>query len=546
MNIKVDILPQPKQWELTTLFQDTRKDSPSQIGYGGARGGGKSKTIRDTALTMALKDPGTTSTIIRRVFPDVKVNHIDKFFQEFPDLRPFYRVQDHELILPEKLGSSKIVFNYAETQSEVDRKFWGPEYKYIYLDQAEQFNEHEHRIIKSTNRWPGTSGSACKMGSFFNPGGVGTEYLRRVYWLKQYHSNERASDFAFIQAYGWDNFQWFAGQVDITQEEFYKLPNDQRFHLFITETQYGRELNSLPDSLRAGHLLGSFESFAGQYFAGVWDEGKIILTMDQAERLIQPWWTRWMATDWGFAHYASHQWLASGKVGPDELYAVLGIQHPAPVDIVVIYREHVTNETAEADLASQIVEMTPQSERKLIRRHWMGPDAWAKKGSAHPVAEQMAPILRKGGLPTLEKANNDRVGGWRLLYNCFRKTCSLRAENPNDPDPSSPMLLISANCPQVISSMPMLVRDPKKLEDVLKVPGAMADDVGDCTRYAVFSMLDPLKEAPMHVRAQQIYESIGGQDAEAMTRRAMAMRIFEQQNRKSNTLMRGGQRWRRN
>jgi hypothetical protein len=48
-------------------------------------------------------------------------------------------------------------------------------------------------------------------------------------------------------------------------------------------------LNELPQSIRAGHLLGSFESFAGQYFL---DESKCILSVNETDELIQPWWTR--------------------------------------------------------------------------------------------------------------------------------------------------------------------------------------------------------------------------------------------------------------
>ena len=106
------------------------------------------------------------------------------------------------------------------------------------------------------------------MGLFFNPGGCGTEFLRRVFHLKQYHGKERASDYAFIQSYGWDNYEWMRGTGEISEREYYSLSNDERFQLFIERSQYGRKLNELPQSIRAGHLLGSFESFAGQYFSG--------------------------------------------------------------------------------------------------------------------------------------------------------------------------------------------------------------------------------------------------------------------------------------
>jgi hypothetical protein len=85
--------------------------------------------------------------------------------------------------------------------------------------------------------------------------------------------------------------------------------------------------------------------------------------------------------------------------------------------------------------------------------------------------------------------------------------------------------LISANCPQVISALPLLTRDnihPGKLEDVLKT-STLHDDVGDCLRYDYKSMLDPKSQTPRAVRAQEIFERY--QDPNA---RAMAFRIFEE------------------
>lgn len=539
----VEIKPikfQPKQKQFFRLFMETGTDVPTQIGFGGARGGAKSGTVRRCALAASLKDPGTNSAIIRRVYDDVKVNHIDPFFVEYPDLRPYYRVVDHELLLPEKLGSGRISFNYAESSAEVNRKFWGPEWKRIYVDQAEQFSGEELRVIKTANRWPASKPGECKMGLFFNPGGVGTEYLRRVFYLKQYQDQERASDYAFIQAYGWDNYEWFRGQVEIPEWEFYELPNDARFNLFIEHTQYGRELNSLPESLRAGHLLGSFDSFAGQYFAGVWDESKVILKVSEAEALIQPWWPRWTSTDWGFAHYAVHHWFTSGMVSPQTLKRVLSVDYEEAVTITVCYRELVTQDTPEPELADMMIEQTPKDERRLIERHFLSPDAWAKRGAANTVADQLTERLVAAGLPTPMPADNQRVtkgdsiGGWRLIWNALNASCQLRGEASRE---VGDCLMISANCPQTISSMPLLIRDPKKLEDVLKIPGALADDIGDCLRYGYKSYLDPMEQAPLEVRRRELYDSLDMDAPELrsipqMTNLAMHMRKFDAEEKK--------------
>ena len=526
----LDIALQPKQQALYRLIEAEGLDVATTIGYGGALGGGKSGAVRRIQLARRFKYPRTNGVIVRRVFEELKRNHIDPLWLEYPELRRFYRVSDHELNLP---NGSKLLFMYAETASEVQRKFTGIEFFDISVDQAEQFSEGELRHFKTRARWPGMRPGQCKTAFYFNPGGPGAEYLRRVLYLHQYRAAERASEFAFIQAYGWDNYEWFRG-LGITEKDFYALSNDQRFELFISSTQYGRELNALPPALRAGHLMGSFESFAGQYFAGVWDEAKTILTIDEAERLIEPWWTRWTATDWGFAHHTAHLWFATGKIAPAAFESLFQTPADWPVDVVVVYRELIATETAEDDLARMMIERTPEAERPLVQHEFLSPDAFAKKGSANTVAEQFADVFARYRMPSPEPADNDRVGGWRLLYHGFKQSCALRGAErvTREMAESGPMLVISAACPTVIASAPLLIRDDRNLEDVLKTP-TLADDVGDGLRYGYKSMLDPRTRAPKEIRAREIFASY--QDP---TARAIAMQRFEAAERARSSALR--------
>jgi hypothetical protein len=81
----------------------------------------------------------------------------------------------------------------------------------------------------------------------------------------------------------------------------------------------GKKLAALPQSQRIGELMGSFEKFAGQYYAEVWEESAIVLPPDLVMRIVQPWWKRWLATDWGFSHWAPTGWFTSGLLSPDEV-----------------------------------------------------------------------------------------------------------------------------------------------------------------------------------------------------------------------------------
>src|SRR5271156_5185631 len=391
----IKLVLQPKQLELGKLIYKTGPTAATWIGGGGARAGGKSGGLRRIMLDRRQNRPGTAGVILRRTYKDVNENHIQKYFSEYPELVQYWRATDLEFRLP---NGSRLCFRHAENQQAVDQAFWGPEWYDIFVDQAEQFNEKELTIIKSSNRWPAAPMNDCKMGLFFNPGGVGTEFLRRIFHQKRFIANEQPHSYSFTHLFGWDNYVWFE-QLGLSPKEFYALPDGIRnggdcpsgaegdregnygccrFHLFIHRTAEGQKLNSLPPSLRSGHLLGSFDSFAGQYFAGVWDESKLILTAQQEANLIQPWWNRWMAHDDGFVHHAAVGWFTSGKVSPKLFQEVFGVSILETVTVVVVYRCLVESEVEPGELVRRARRATPIDEVRTLGRYFLSVDAWEK------------------------------------------------------------------------------------------------------------------------------------------------------------------------
>ncbi len=508
------IVLQPKQLQLLDYMLAVGPEAPTIIGYGGARGGGKSGAIRRVALLVAEHYRGIKLLIVRRVYSDVAANHIEPMLAEFPHLREFYEATKKQISLP---NGSVIAFGYAETAGDVKRKFRGLELHHIFVDQAEQFSEAELAEIRMAARWPAVAPSRTKLGLFFNPGGIGNAYLRRVFYLREYEGMEKPHEYAFIQAYGWDNYEWFRGQVEATQRNFYSddWSDERRFRAFIEETSYGRSLNALPPSLRKGHLLGSFDSFEGQYFAGVLDENFIHLKADQ-QSMIRPWWNRWIAMDWGFAHFAAVIWFASGRLSPEEAQRWLGIRTNTQIEVVVAYRELVVNQTPEKELAQMIVDRSVADDN--IQRFYLSPDAWAKKGSANTIAEQITEVMDASRMPRPEPADNDRVGGWRNIYDGLRQTIALRKGARVMP---GPLLMIGPECPELASALPLLTRHPDKTEDVLKTD-TKYDDVADCFRYGYKSWIDAPNK-PIAERAEEVYDSY-----EDPTMKHIAMLRFKQ------------------
>ncbi len=519
---------QPKQLDLLTQILDRRPDSATVIGFGGSRGGAKSGAVRRISVALITGFPGTIVWIIRRVWDDLNKDHVLPMWVDFPELKQFYHAGEKKISLP---NGSTLFFVHAGDSGRAKRKSRGPQAHYIFLEQAEEFSESEMQQFAGSNRAPGVGIGHCKQIYTFNPGGIGTAYLRRIFHVREYRENERPGDYCFTQAFGWDNYEWFRGLNVVSEWDFYHDPewtSERRFQVFIEQTDFGRKLNALPPSQRIGELMGDFESFAGQYYSEVWERKTNVLPVDLCQRIIKPWWPRWLAIDWGFSHYAACGWCASGLLSIEEIAGYFGVTARAPVRVLIFYREAVVSDTPEPDLARLLAALTPDAEKREIRYSFIGHDAFAKRGSANTIAEQMDPILQKAALPRLCRADIDRVGGWRLLFNCFAAARRLRAwttgvfeERTEDP----PALFVSAACTEVISAVPLLMCDYDPItnprgnpQDVRKIPGQIEDDVADMLRYSVKSYLSAEPNLPPEVSLLETYEKY--QDP---TSRAMAM-----------------------
>jgi hypothetical protein len=80
--------------------------------------------------------------------------------------------------------------------------------------------------------------------------------------------------------------------------------------------------------------------------------------------------------------------------------------------------------------------------------------------------------LCAAGLPRPVAADNDRVGGWMLMYQALE----------------SDSWVITENCARLIEILPALTRDAESVEDTLKCDG---DDPADAARYGLKSALEP-------------------------------------------------------
>lgn len=516
---------QPKQTKIYRLLSAIGPNVATIIGGGGAKGGGKSDGARGCALLMGAElgkvYPGLTITIVRRVFDDLKKNHIDPMLRKYPELMKYYNVGNREI----NLESFRIVFAYAETEEDVKRKFLGGyESAIIIVDEAQQFSEQELMYIQTACRWTnnkaGVPEGLCKLCLLFNPGGKGSSYIKRIFWTKHYIGEERPHSYAFCHIFGWDNYEWFRGQVGIGETEFYAIPgkcmacdgSDRccRFHIFVTQTSEGKKYNAFPESIRLGYLLGSFDKFAGQYFAEVWDERSCVLSQQEIVSLKPYWWPIWLSSDYGMGHSWATYWFCIGKIAPSMALEVLGIDTEWPLDIIICYHELIAElRASEHEVAGLIVKNTPIADRSQIVRFVMGSDVnQTPRFSEHSIVEMIEKVTAPAGFPKIRNANcgrDTRVVNARIIWEMLRRTTTLRLGKATKEKPDEntlPLLFFSAECPRACAAIPSLVADEDNPEDVLKVHGE-PDDIYDAVKYGTAEHAHVREVPPVEVRRSE-------------------------------------------
>ena len=237
-NIKLEISePNKKQWEF--LNESEHK----YVGYGGARGGGKSWAVRVKAVLLCLKYPKIKVMIIRKTYPELQENHIiplcEMLNTEGDKKHRKATYNDSKKHIKFKNGS-RILFRYCENDKDALR-FQGTEVDVLFVDEATHQTEERMEKLKACVR--GVNNFPKRIYYTCNPGGEGHSWVKRLFIDKNYKEGEYPEEYTFIQA----------------------LPQDN-LALMESDPDYIKQLEALPPKLRAAWLYGDWDIFEGQFF----------------------------------------------------------------------------------------------------------------------------------------------------------------------------------------------------------------------------------------------------------------------------------------
>ena len=459
-------LPKPTLKQELFLMDEHR-----HVGFGGARGGGKSFGIRLKAIILCLMFAGIRVMIVRKSFPELLANHIKPLKELLRigtnDAVARYNDSKKEMIFP---NGSEILFRYCDTEKDVDR-YQGTEVDILFLDEATQLSEEQIKKLCACVR--GVNSFPKRTYYTMNPGGKGHGFIKRLFIDKKYESGETPEDYSFIQSLVTDNKA-----------------------LMQSNPEYIKELEALPPKLRQAWLEGRWDVFDGAFFEEFrttpdpqkcHDNG---ITEDEAiaehrwTHVIKPFnipkdWKIYRSYDFGFGKPFSVCWYAVDYENTAymilELYGCTGTAN-----------EGVRWTASEQfDKVVEIEREHPYLKGKRIQGV-ADPSIWdGSKGIS--VAEE----ADKRQL-WFEKGINDRIAGWmqireRLKFDEYGKA----------------KLYIFDNCKDAIRTIPLMMFDEHKPEDL---DTDMEDHICDSLRY--FCMMRPIAPRKNEVKKQPMFDPL--------------------------------------
>jgi phage terminase large subunit len=408
--------------------------------FGGAAGPGKTKALLWEAILQANAVSGCDTLLLRRTYPELEASLLAYFRRDVP--RSMYKSYNESKHVVTWRNGATTRFGYCRNESDV-YQYQGAEFLFIGLDELTHFTLKQWQFLTSRNRCPARN-VRCKMAGATNPGNIGHAWVKAL-WV----DHVPPPGFERTDLYDPEDYDFIRARLEDNP-------------IYANDAEYRKVLESLPEHQRRAFLEGDWNVFAGQYF-DVFDFGRH--TARPEDIRLEAWWPRWISVDWGFQHPSAVYWhCAMPGRSSGEILRHDPAQDDSPCRIVT-YREFVQNGLSPRMLAQAIAE---RSGREAIAEVFLSPDAFAHRTSEASIAEQLGDVLIANGLPRPTPADDDRIGGWQLMYQMLE----------------SDAWVITDNCAKLIDCLPLLVRDDRRIEDIRKVDG---DDAADSARYGLVS-----------------------------------------------------------
>lgn len=458
-----------------------------EVGYGGAKGGGKTDAIIWGAVRQ-VNHPRYHGAIFRRTYPELQ-EIIDRTSVYFPGLGAVWNEQKKRWRFP---SGARISFFYCDRVGDEDAH-WGKEYQYLGFDQLEQMQEVQYGKLMTCAR-TSAEGLTVMVRASFNPGGEGHAFVKKRFVdlgpRRPYVDPETGLSRVFIPARVSDNPA-----------------------LMRNDPGYVQRLMNIPDpALRRALLEGDFNVFAGMYFSEWRDEVHVLEIAEQFE--IPDYWGVSAGMDWGFdPHPGVVEWAAYDVHQRAWFYKELVFRQEPPLGVAKLIEEKSATE----------------AERQVLIR--ADSQMWEKEPSSRrgdSIALEINRALHNAGLKvTLVQAKKDRTNGWARVHQYLDP----RRPRPDGKGRGPYARFFRANprtglgCPYAIETLPAQVHDTTAGREWDLKKGA-TDHAADAIRYELMDQpplsVLPLEQQPGRPHHRAVHDRVRAKLLDAINRASQA------------------------
>lgn len=416
--------PQPKQAQALSC-------PAFELLYGGAAGGGKSDfLLADYLSGVNSWRKHWAGILFRRSYSELE-ELVKRARELYTPLGAKYNESKSTFTLP---TGSTLKLRYLEREADVAR-YQGHQYTWVGFDELGNYpSDHAWRFMISRIR--SAAGAPCYIRGTANPGGVGHAWIKARFIdgfipMKIYKDPELNLTRCFIPSTLEDNSA-----------------------LMINDPEYETRMKLLPTHLYQAMRFGNWDVFAGQVFAEFSRETHVIKPF----ALPPGQWFKFASMDWGYAKPFSVGWWAVNSDGRMIRYRELYGCNPN--------EQNVGIRKAASDVAAEAWSLSVGEGVDIMVAD---PAVWSKDDDAPSIADKFAAVGWK-----IEPAINDRVNGLMQMHQLMMNTG----------EDGRPMLLVFETCFGFIRTIPTLLPDQRRPEDI---DSALEDHIYDESRYAAMS-----------------------------------------------------------
>jgi phage terminase large subunit len=428
-------IPQPKQLHFHAACRlADLSDGPDQIGFGGARGPGKSHgAFAQVALDDCQRIDGLKALYIRKISKNAR--------EQFDDLRrAVLRHTPHDYTRNGVISfanGSRIVTGHFRTEGDVDQ-YLGLEYDVMLVEEATTLSLAKYKTLRDSNR-TSKPGWRPRIYATTNPGNIGHVWFKERFITPARRNAETDTRFIFATV------------------------DDNRF----IDSGYTKKLEDNTGWKLRAYRFGDWDIAAGQYFS-TWN-----YEAHTCEPFIIPsHWPMWGCFDYGFTHPSAFYLVAEFDGG------------------LTITGEHVEAKKPPRDHAEAMRRIAARHGRDISNvQVFAGSDVFANKGDADAktIAQQYLPF----GV-NMVSAPTDRVSGWGEMLDLLGDPG--REENPIPARLRITRDCVKLiECIPGLQHNPKKAEDVLKWD--IDDEGMGGDDPGDAARYGVMARLLQWKTA---------------------------------------------------